>query len=523
MSRMEIKSRREQNAVTPATNGESKVALPSPKSRAATLPIIQPLPIAVWGAAGLCAAMGLFTPNPALTSVAILVLPILVSLLWFPGEPPALLFACFMQWLQAAVAIFYTDAHGVSLQESFGGPQLYQATWLSLLGVVTLAVGMKVMLLRPRAGTGEAARRDALSIRMGALFAMYLVTYVGLYILNRFTWSFGGFQQPISALGSLRWAMVFLVAYTALAQKRHYGILLLVAVIEFVTGLLGFFSGFKSVFLVLLVVLPTAGYLFRGTRLLQFGILAGLVLAFLLIWTAIKQDYREYLNQGSGQQVILVSVPQRIDKLMELVENLDGSSAGQAFDALVLRVSYVNFFALTIGHVPSSVPHENGNLWFGAIKHVLMPRMFFPDKPVINDSERTIYYSGVQVAGAEEGTSISIGYLGESYIDFGFVGMFVPVFILGMFYGFIYRYFVYWYRFKLVGFALAAAILIFGAYNVETSNIKLVGGNLMVFLVFALCAKIVVPYLWPMITGNVIRSPGNRGKQRLRPRPRVTT
>jgi uncharacterized membrane protein len=84
----------------------------------------------------------------------------------------------------------------------------------------------------------------------------------------------------------------------------------------------------------------------------------------------------------------------------------------------------------------------------------------------------------VVVAGLEQGTSISIGYMGESYIDFGPIGMFVPIFLLGLLYGYIYRLFVRYARYKLIGFAAATAVLLFSAYNFETSNVKILGGML---------------------------------------------
>ena len=37
--------------------------------------------------------------------------------------------------------------------------------------------------------------------------------------------------------------------------------------------------------------------------------------------------------------------------------------------------------------------------------HILQPRMFFPNKPVVEDSELTMKYTGEIVAGAEQGTS----------------------------------------------------------------------------------------------------------------------
>ena len=125
-------------------------------------------------------------------------------------------------------------------------------------------------------------------------------------------------------------------------------------------------------------------------------------------------------------------------------------------------------------------------LWLGALKHVFMPRILFPNKPILNDSERTRLFTGLGVAGAKQGTSISIGYIGESYIDFGKWLMAVPIFLLGWLYGWIYSFFVSRDSSHLVGFAIATAILLFSAILIESSNIKIVGGIGTSLIAFAL-------------------------------------
>ena len=87
------------------------------------------------------------------------------------------------------------------------------------------------------------------------------------------------------------------------------------------------------------------------------------------------------------------------------------------------------------------------------------------------------------VAGVEQGTSIGIGYMAESYVDFGPVLMFLPILLLGVFYGLIYRLFVINSRYVLLGCGIATAILVFGGNAIETSNVKLIGGNVTALLV----------------------------------------
>ncbi|MFN2508811.1 MAG: hypothetical protein ABR589_08570, partial [Chthoniobacterales bacterium] len=78
------------------------------------------------------------------------------------------------------------------------------------------------------------------------------------------------------------------------------------------------------------------------------------------IWTAVKSDYREFLNQGFRSQEVLVPVEERAGKLQDLLAGFDAPQMLEGFEAMILRISYVQFFALTIKNVPANVPYENG-------------------------------------------------------------------------------------------------------------------------------------------------------------------
>jgi hypothetical protein len=449
-----------------------------------------------------------FTANSWLTMGSVLMLPVLASLLWFAGEPPVLLFASLIQWLQAAVAIYYANYYNQSLADVNGIPEFYTATWLSLLGVLALAAGMRLAVWRRVMLTAE-TDREAGRLEARKIFAVYLTAFVSFYFLGQVAYLIPALRQPLMALTTLRWVLVYLLFYTVLRQKRNYALLTAVMLLELVVGFLGFFSAFRGVFLILLVVLPTAQLVVTGWRVLQAVVIAIVLIALSVVWTVVKEEYRAFLNQDTNEQVVMGSVSERIEKLTALTGELNGSKIQDGLDRLILRVSYVNYFALCLINVPANVPHENGKLWMEAFEHVLMPRFLFPDKAALDDSVRTSHYTGLQVAGQESGSSIGIGYIGESYVDFGKAGMFAPIFLLGVFFGLIYRYFTR-YRHATLGFAMGTAILIFGACELETSNVKLFGGNLMSFAVLAVFARFGGEWLWYLITSTQPRAAGQR-------------
>jgi hypothetical protein len=441
------------------------------------------LPWWVWIVTGVLAVWGVFSANPILTPVALLLLTSCAQLLWRSGEPPVLVFACAMQWLQASAIIFYTNAYAVSLEEAGGGPEFETATWLSLLAVLALALGMRLALVHCRRSQYAAMRAEALRLNVANAFIAYLVCFVVSTVAGRIAFAFPGFAQLIYALTTLKWMAVFVLAFACMEQRRGYVFIAAVVAVEIAVGVFGFFAGFKSVFFVLLVVALTSPLALRGKRLAFSAAVVAAVFVLGVVWSSIKGQYRDFLNQGSGQQEVVVTMDESAAKLTDLIGSFSWENFTDGLETLILRIGYVKFFALTLANVPDAVPYEHGALWLGALKHVATPRLFFPQKEAISDSDRTMLYTGVRVATAEQGTSIGIGYVAESYVDFGPRWMFAPIFLLGLFYGLIYRVFVVRARFKLLCTAIASAILIFGAYAIETSNIKIVGGNVTVVLV----------------------------------------
>lgn len=479
-------------------------------------PLFQGVPPVLLVVSGLVSAWGLFTPNPALTICSIWMLPLLAGLFLFRGEPPVLLFACAMQWLQAAAGIFYCDLNGlpVSATRQYGAADFELATWLSMAGVLVLAIGMRVALRNRNKAYMLVLPTETLSVSVAKLFRCYLLAFIIFTFIEQIAALIPQLSQPILALQTLRWVLVYLIAQTVLKTKEHYLLLFAVVVLEVATGCLGFFGGFKDVFFILLVAVLGANIRIKTRQVVSFCVLGALCLFLGIIWTVVKTEYRDALNQGSQQQEVTIPVLARIEKLSELAAAMDPAAFYEGFGNMLQRFSYVEFFAFSMNDVPSAIPYEHGKLWWGAIKHALMPRLFFPNKPVLNDSEITNKYTGLGVASAEEGTSIGIGYYGESYIDFGPIGMFLPIFLVGVFQGFIYRFFVYYCQNKTIGFSIATAILVFGAYHIEISNAKLLGSNVTELLVMVCFVKFCEKPFWSLISDEQELRPASR-KTRL--------
>jgi hypothetical protein len=473
------------------------------------LRISQP-PAKPWRAI-LLVAFGIFLfggigPNVALAALSVLVLAIGVGLLWRPGEPPILLLIIIMQWTQASISIFEANWLGLNVigVSERGRGDMETAIALTLIGLATLALGMRWGGGPDRMDIQIAARQVALSQPISGWFRLYVVATLVSTVGFGFAWTVPGLSQPILALASMKWAFFFMLAYATFVRTSGVGPFFAIAfAIELAQGLGGFFSDFKTVFFFTLLAAIASGKRFSLCKFFGLGSLIAVLIVFAIVWTAVKDDYRVFLSGGEkGSQAVVVGYADAFAKLVDLVGGLDSEALAKASKVLLQRLTYVEFFGIVIDYVPSILPHENGAIMWDAISRPFTPRILFPDKSVIDDSERTNLYAG-GAAGNYAGTSISLGWVAETYIDFGEFLMMGAVFLIGYFYGRIYRWCLDGSGANaLLGFAFASAVLM-TVISLESSFAKTFGGVVVSLLIVWLIVKFVAPRWCPWLVPSV--------------------
>jgi hypothetical protein len=447
--------------------------------------LIQPLPLWVWIVAFAGALWGGMSIYPLLTAACCLSLPIMASLLFIKGESPILLACCAMQWLQVVALVFYADVYSTPLEKVIDFPELERATWLSLGGILVLAVGMRTALDSVGRGAVMAARmeKNLGKLSLVRLFVIWLIAFVLASSVMAIAWKFGSLRQFATPIGTIKWVFFYLLAYRVLVRDEGYRFLVTAVMLEFVSGFTGYFGSFKEGIMMLLIVvigLP------RGMNLRIRGIaLAFITLGFFasLFWSVVKVDYRNYL-QHQWRQKGGATTMDKLEVIRMLISRMDAQKMEEGFKSTVARVSYIGFFGSVLSHVPAGEPHSDGELWLGAVTHVLTPRILFPDKKVLDDSARARRFTGMRLAGMESGTSIGIGYMAESYADFGSLGMYLPICALGLLMGSIYRVCCRNKNSTLLGVAIGTAIIFANVLSFEASNVKIVGSLVTLSLAY---------------------------------------
>lgn len=446
-----------------------------------------PLRIAVpFFLGGFVALWMLSGQNPGLSLLSITALVVCVPMLWRAGESMILLLIFTVQWLQASVKLFKAQILDVPLASltQFGG-NIERAVLLSLVAIMVLSFGMRIGMGKRRSMASETQTLTK-NIELRKIYLLYFCSALISFAALSVALASPGFYQLLLPLSALKWAAFFVLTYSVFSRSSsRKSLWLIVFACELLIGLGGYFSSFKTVFFFAILAVLAARPQWTFPRFILVTGLSIILLYFITLWIAVKDDYRSYVNAGSGQQVVLVEFNERLAYLGNLVVNVDGRKIADAVGELVDRVSYVDIFGSTLNNVPAAVSHTNGVIWLDALVRPFMPRLLFPEKSVIDDSRRTNEFSGVRFAGAESGTSVSIGYVGESYIDFGAYGMMFIIFAYGWLLGRIYRWLSYEGATRgLLGVGLATSGL-FGTLLLESSITKVFGGLVATMIVYA--------------------------------------
>jgi len=441
-------------------------------------------------------------PNIELAAIALTVLVAGCILLWRPGEPPILLFLFCMQWLEASLAIFYSNVRGdsIDLMTNIIGANIWLATILSIIGLLFLAVGMRLAAGTARSTDAQLVKLQISRIPQNNWLLLYLIAIVGASLARMLAPIVPGLSQPMLALANLKWAAYVVLTYVTFTRSHTNRLpWLFVFGFEFLSALGGYFSSFRLVFQYTMLAMIAANVRWSLLRTTAIITLAIAVLVFGAAWTAIKADYRSFANGDRGGQAITVGKSEQLFKIAELTSQLDKEKMLLGLDEMAHRLMYVQYFGAATNFVPNNVSHQNGAIWFESILRPFMPRQFFPDKLEIDESALTYKYTGVVVAGKDRGTQISIGYIGESYIDFGKYGMMLVMLVLGLFIGYIYRWLMTGHSSRgILGIGLAPAIFMW-ASSIGNSSAKLFGALIVSILVTYLLNRILVPVFAPWL------------------------
>lgn len=443
----------------------------------------------------LVACVSPFTPDPIELAVGAFVPWIALRIVATPTMPAAVLYYLLYQWLQIFARAVLSVIDGEPMALGLWGPWVLNAYWYAMASVIILAIAMRLVLGSLAPPTPQYATTH-LSWGSRELFQFYLATFFFSMVARVAQDMSSALHQPMEAAARVKFVALFMLFFGVLSSRRGYGFLLAAVVIEMILGFSGLLGDFRAVFIVLFVAALAARIRWTGSTSVAVG-LAMVFLVFLgTFWTAIKLDYREFATGSDDSQQIVVPMNERLGYIAGRVGTVGEIDWSAASYKLLSRLAYIDIFGTVIGVRLVSPEPGDYQQWSEALAHVFQPRFLFPNKPVLSDLEVYMRLARTDPSEAVRlGTSISVGYLAENYVDLGFPGMLAGVFVMGLVIAAICRYFMSQPLPSVVREGTVMAIVFtIGNNGIETSLPKILGSIFMSFVVYALLAKFAYPY-----------------------------
>lgn len=376
--------------------------------------------------------------QPLLMFTALLSFFAVSKLFWRDNEPKVLFFALAMFWLTITVKLFYAIYAGVPYESLSNSANIIDTTYSALFAFVFFSLGIYITTNKTRSKFAIDFK-DNFGYSPRRMIIIYAGSIAGSLIIRSAFGMIRGFDQIVFGIIDLK--MGFLIFPVLAVYQRRDNLPFAVALIlfEVVLSFFSYFSWFKEILFALLILLLTRKINFNYKSLVAYTLILFSTLYLLVSWQMIKDEYRAFLNKGERAQVVSVTREEALDKLQELASaDKKDDKKDKVLYASIDRLSYIEFYSESRMKVPVFMPYENGKLWAANIAHILLPRMFFPDKEPIDDSKMVNKYCFRKVLTQAHGVSMSLGFIAESYIDFGPVFMYIIIFLVGCFMGLIY-------------------------------------------------------------------------------------
>jgi hypothetical protein len=420
---------------------------------------------------------------------------------WRVNESKHLLVNVLLYWSVVSILISYSELANKPLNDltRYGKSDLQSASWLGLFALTFYLFGIRIMTKKIKSVRQEALYSILQRYDSARLIMLYVIISLSSALFNSSIIHVPG-GQLLLAISYLKWVLLTLLIVQTLVVETNRNLVIVLVIVEVLLSFSGFWAAFKDY-----VIVALGGYLIFSPRLsLKNYLLLFIVLVFSLtiavVWTFSKGEYRKFLTGGERSQLIVQQHQiANISKFSEIVQK-DFSpknfkqSFSEGLENLIYRVSYIEFLAMTMNQVPVFLPYENGRLLQNAVEHIIKPRILFPNKKPIYDSELTSKYTGRKFAGAEEGTSFSLGTVAESYVDFGPIYMFIPIFVFGLWVGWMYKFFIVNGYNIIWGICYSAPIFQF-AWSFPVPTSKFLGWSITYFVTFWFINKFFIKYL----------------------------
>lgn len=412
---------------------------------------------------------------------------VVLRLLWKPYTPPVLLFFMIFHWLQVFSSLLYADSLGLDIQELFNTKDIHFLFTMTFVHIVIMAFVFNGFLTHKQIMTAnfEMLKKAAQQVNVRNVIIGYFVSIVVLPIVMSATVGNASLYQLVLSFSIIKTLFTGLLVFVLLFTKRNRMLILAILVFDFILSFASFFSEFKTLLIMVIIIYFTAYPYLRKSTMYKMVPVILLLVVFFSFWSYVKGGYRDFLNQGSARQVKVVSNVDALKYMYGKLAEVDISVLKDGATIFLSRLQYMERYSEVYKRVPATIEHKDGEDLSQTLTFLFVPRFINENKGVKDASQRTSYYTGKRFTTASQGTSISMGYFCDLYIDFGLYFMIIPLVLITVIIGFIYQKILSVRKYNLLFTytLLVGTFLTFGTF--ESDSIFFLGAlrNSIAFLV----------------------------------------
>jgi hypothetical protein len=439
----------------------------------------------------------LFFTNGLILFVGMVIFFILFNNLQQPFKPSIFTIILIYHFLQISAGIWQSNNLGKDI--NYRSQNTDYAILASYVGLLFIFLPVIYYQNKIPALSLSQLKKHADRLSIDKTFRAYVIGFFAINALTGIAFLIPSLTQIIFSLSNIKWFLFLLFGFQCILKNRKRKEFYIFCALEFSLGFFSYFSEFKTIIYYMVILLLSLLAVIRFNKMIAASLALLLFFFAGVFWTSVKGEYRVFLNKGNKTQSVQVEKGEAFNKLLELSEKQNENTFTGAIESFLDRLQYTYHLAKTMDRVPAIIPHQNGANLGTTLTFVFTPRILNPNKGIYDASEKASKYTGLRYAGIKKGTSISLGYFADCYIDFGYVGMFIPLLILGFIYGSTYFYFVkkssdnYIFNFAVVGSMYIEMIAM------ESDSIYIAGRLYVTLLVFFLLKIFFFPKLMAYI------------------------
>jgi hypothetical protein len=337
-----------------------------------------------------------------------------------------ILFMASLQWIVGPVLAYagFSDHYKYYM---YVPVEEYMA--LAVPGVIGLALGLYAFRAKRRvAQVAEYTAATGQIVSRVRFLPYYLIGigFVFSFLVDRFP---PALEFPAYLLSNIKYIGLIYLLFSPV-HRHKVSILVTALLLTFLSSLQG--AMFHDLLLWTAFIGMYVALIFRPS-FPQKVLLATLGLLFIFMLQASKDLYRQKL-EVEGRQDYVEKFLESVDERMAAEEMARSGNV----ERVVIRINQGWIISRIMLGTPRYLPHAGGETVVTAVKASVLPRLFFPDKPIAGGRENYEKYVGFRL---QSGTSMGISLLGEAYINFGVRGAWVFMFVFGLISSFVIQQF----------------------------------------------------------------------------------